>query len=921
MDFEFQSISGADADVQKALTESTAAPSSAASSTGASACGTPRSKGELKSRGGVTCLLCDAPRKNSSYCGPHKRAYDTVYKAAFSDAGRAKPGGGEGAEWDEQVDSWVGSEHWAFMNIFGDEKERRKGEWRDPQKAGKILIDFVINNPDGKSMEGKRKNRRHGVNLAQYVHTEGCRQSSDQIDGERKVDEELFSNIMKALRGWSSEKAAKAWKEYEADPDIGRDQGGPKWSKLRLFLPGALFGEDRVENRKGIFEEKSLTHMTKPGKMTEAEASAIRDETTKGFKRPFSYKDAVDTMHIALGQNAVTSPMDDKERGNVDMLSLLRGAAAGLTGEADMLSKKAKHAPFDSPSAGRSGMDREDPSSASKGKAVVDIKNERNNAWHNVTREKEKLKGKMGQALTDAMATLQQANATEDTDLISTLEERVVLGAMYLGLYLEQVLDKPGIFVVKPAALDKYEDGQESLKLSYIAGSPVTWAHLVQQVTALGESATQPKKHTAMLRAALGQVAMLPVESPETFLSWSEVDQTLTEEIKAAASGEDLQQKGVQFEQHKVLHEQLRLAIDKGMKSLKKVIGKRAVEIKKKMLDEAKKMEQAKKEALTKKAEIYKAQLAYEAQVACFNIDWKSAGHMEVHRFDSDEELKAAIDVKEGAAEEKSQEQSDEKSEEKNWYNKPFKLGAGCGMLKQVPEKLQTILEAWEDETRGFRKALFTENGAVQHTLTSKQGSAEVHKLMSHYVPKRFDKLTSSELQEDIEKTNLFGYASWFVKHNYEPDLLGSLRLITHGELKFFAVNPSSFKSALASDARPCTQIKAELEHTSTETESLASDRTMGTVLKNMTAAKANELSVGGCTVSFGSLIAGEALFVPPGWFVGTAAGGNTSVSGVRVSSFMKVGRAALHSVREAGEPEHAKVATVLLDMLSLKQG
>ena len=201
MDFEFQSISGADADVQKALTESTAAPSSAASSASASTFGTPRSKGELKSRGGITCLLWDAPRKNSSYCGPHKRAYDTVYKAAFSDAGRAKPG--EGAEWDEQADSWVGSEHWAFMNIFGDEKERRKGEWRDPQKAGKILIDFVINNPEGKSMDGKRKNRRHGVNLAQYMHTEGCRQSSDQIDGERKVDEELFSNIMKALRGWS----------------------------------------------------------------------------------------------------------------------------------------------------------------------------------------------------------------------------------------------------------------------------------------------------------------------------------------------------------------------------------------------------------------------------------------------------------------------------------------------------------------------------------------------------------------------------------------------------------------------------------------------------------------------------------------------------------------------------------------------
>ena len=112
-------------------------------------------------------------------------------------------------------------------------------------------------------------------------------------------------------------------------------------------------------------------------------------------------------------------------------------------------------------------------------------------------------------------------------------------------------------------------------------------------------------------------------------------------------------------------------------------------------------------------------------------------------------------------------------------------------------------------------------------------------------------------------------------------------------------------------------RFKAELEDASTE--SLASDKTMGVVLKNTTAAKAKELSASGCNIVFGSLVKGEALFVPPAWFLGTAVGGNSSVSGVRVASFMKVNRSALHNVREASEPEHAAVATVLLDTLSLK--
>ena len=68
-------------------------------------------------------FLCEEPRNNSSFCKAHKRAYETMYRAAMAEGARKKPS--EDAEWDEALECWKLCEYWIFIQMFGDYKERK----------------------------------------------------------------------------------------------------------------------------------------------------------------------------------------------------------------------------------------------------------------------------------------------------------------------------------------------------------------------------------------------------------------------------------------------------------------------------------------------------------------------------------------------------------------------------------------------------------------------------------------------------------------------------------------------------------------------------------------------------------------------------------------------------------------------------
>ena len=196
---------------------------------------------------GISCALCEQPKRNGAYCASHKRAYDTIYRAAMQPDARKQPA--EDAVWDAVLLTWKKTSHWFVLIIFGDDKQRKSGKYAQPQLVARLLCQFVIDHPEGKE---KRKVRRHAVNLYSFFSVFGARQSSDEVTGLKKVDEEIFTGMMKMYRSWNDARALEVWNEHKADPDVPRDELGPRHSKLRLHLPYSLFGEDRQEDKKQI---------------------------------------------------------------------------------------------------------------------------------------------------------------------------------------------------------------------------------------------------------------------------------------------------------------------------------------------------------------------------------------------------------------------------------------------------------------------------------------------------------------------------------------------------------------------------------------------------------------------------------------------------------------------------------------------
>ena len=158
------------------------------------------SAGGRPAKAKLNCMLCDMPRKGGSFCAEHKKAYDVVYRAAFGPNSQERPSlDGEDSdvenEWDYELDMWKGSEQHSFIQISGNEFERKSCAWRQPSMAATILMDVVAMNGADGGQAGKRKVRKHAVVLGQYLHAEGFRQSSDHIDGVRKVDEEFYTHF------------------------------------------------------------------------------------------------------------------------------------------------------------------------------------------------------------------------------------------------------------------------------------------------------------------------------------------------------------------------------------------------------------------------------------------------------------------------------------------------------------------------------------------------------------------------------------------------------------------------------------------------------------------------------------------------------------------------------------------------------
>ena len=851
-----------------------------------------------------TCTLCDEPKHNSSFCRAHKRAYETIYRAAMAEGARKKPS--EDAEWDEGLECWKLCEHWIFITIFGDEKERKMQAFRMPSEAHQMLVQFVIDNPEGKE---KRKVRRTAVNLCAFWHNQICRQSSEEVGGLKKVDEEAFVFLMKGIRGWDLSKATVKWNFFKNDPDIKRDNDGPAWSKFRLHLPKAIFAEDSTEERKGVVEEKTLQRSSKAAKLTAEEQAELLAETQRGFKRPFSNVDAVETMHSALGPNAHSAEgADEKTVTTSSSMSLLRASV-----------DKLKDAETPAKSKANSGEPpAKQPKTDAMAASPTDVKDARSSAHRLQVAELAKCKTKLLDVLKDAAVAIEVGDVKQDTDLITTLDERIVIGAVCVKKFFQTSKDdKTGKTVA--TALDcsfSFDTAQleTKFKFSYtsLAGT-VTEAAVVREVASLASIeltegfTVQAMQHQAALKAALAQVKMLPIEAPDELMSWTQLEENCLKikEVDSALALEDLSSV---FERQKTLQEQLRTAIKTPTTSLRRVVNAREQAVKKKEAADKALEEKKKQEAIALKILDAKAEKQYLEARKQFSVNFINAGHAEGKVVVGDDDAKKAKEA----------------SDTSKRFDKPFKLASTCVAVKELLENasMSSMLTSWlstinkpaKDASQQKVEAMTT----MQHALSIAQGQPLVRGLCDKY----FDTIAVPEdLKETADKVHLFGYKETYIRHWCEPDALGSFRIITSGQLIVYAVNGSEMEAAAKTNQWlvGCGNVGFDPE---VKDRILPPFQRAVGIMKVMTDEIAQKLHSTRPSCHIHSFIVGpgEALYVPPGYLVSAACANNASVAGLRCAMLVNCDPSALGFIKDSSDKTLSATAAKLLDSITLAQ-
>ena len=369
------------------------------------------SSGGRSGKAANQCAVCEELcYGHNRHCRCHKKGYDC-----------------------EDSDGCIaGTIYAAFVAIFGSDKERKKGAFREEDVANRIVADWTLSNPEG---DGKHKVRNGLVAWTQYLHSHGVRQTCEEVENMPKLDQELFVGKMIALRRWFESRSLALWREFDADEDILRDMGGVPWCPKRLTLPSNLFGGAGTETRKGTYEDKCLTHMSKVQKFSEEDCKKIREELDRGFRRPFDCREAVANMHKPMQAQYLTAEGSVQEQETAAELSY----NAALQDPCAKVVAKREAAEKDS------GISIIEPKKkAAKQVTVTDLKTQRtvlaNNSKKRINGAVESLKKDLGAAV----IILYKSQSVQERSLIYTVQERVLIGCFYIGCNISLTQDPAG---------------------------------------------------------------------------------------------------------------------------------------------------------------------------------------------------------------------------------------------------------------------------------------------------------------------------------------------------------------------------------------------------------------------------------------------------------------------------------------------
>ena len=302
--------------------------------------------------------------------------------------------------------------------------------------------------------------------------------------------------------------------------------------------------------------------------------------------------------------------------------------------------------------------------------------------------------------------------------------------------------------------------------------------------------------------------------------------------------------------------EQLTTSMQACSRSGKKMVGRRATDEKKKKTEQE--AEAAKKNQSEIDAQAGKVQqmLQYKTSSAVFFVDYTAIGHQQVPAHFSKTAMRA------GGA---------------KVFSAPVKCSASFEGLKAFIA--EDLYNQWAEAIKEPLVKIQVSD-AVTHQLSESDQSSSVLPAMKEFIAPEdaFIKDLKTKVLNDSLVPMLFGYSDQYVRFDYEPNYLGSIRTVSHGTLKMLLLNPAVCATFLKEDQEALALAGGQQE---------IGPATVTKFMQNLTAQCAQNM-IQKCSIHFCTVSAGEVVYVPPGWAVGIASINSTIASGVKANVLPK---------------------------------
>lgn len=572
------------------------------------------------------CKVCGEPATKTGYCAKHRRAFDCISRQYLK---------GTDGGYTETDDAKT------FWSIFGRAARKAKGDkpalaaiQGDETIANTVLSDFCTEFPDGKDPSAKSGKLRGKMNLTRYVHTRSVAQKKFHTTSRRKMDFEAFQNHFKHFRGWNFEKAKREWSILEQDAGIARDWSGPRDHPLRLAIPSHLTCEDCDGSAAEEEERKAMEVSGKATKMSQDQQAQMKNELHKGFSRIEGLADTT-FMFQPLSANALTH--EGEEGTFTSMASIVEKHAKRSADEAGLGTNES---PTKEP---RSGEAAGSPT-PKEGSGVEDVRATRNRMSQTLRKAIDSEIGKAAKALESSRSTLAEGNFLENKDFFETASERTKAVMIFLGyksLPEDGQLDVDWTGPLRPVDL-------ETFKKDYIAGLKFT-IQTEKTKKDLEEIEAMKLEHppdvaslqTRRLRNYLSNMALLPMENVDSFVSSAELRLLPLHVLKTLTTAECDQASETWEDQNKLLT-QLLASMATAKRDLARENKNHNVAEKKKEAERLAK-EQAQKKATDEMAEkLLKKKLQVQRDTTVFNHDWTSHEKLSVYSIEGFQKLRDA---------------------------------------------------------------------------------------------------------------------------------------------------------------------------------------------------------------------------------------------------------------------------------------